>query len=134
MKLFFSKTELDRTVELLMQRTIKGFLWIIVFLVILSNLGVDVTAFIAGLGVVGFIIGFATKDVLSNVVAGLFLLINRPFKVGDEVEVAKVKGIVHEMNLAACVLHQGKDYVMVPNGKIWGAPIYNLTRLKSKKK
>ena len=56
---FFAKVEYDRTLEILCQRTVKIFLWLILISLIAGNLGFDVTGFIAGLSVTGFIVGFA---------------------------------------------------------------------------
>ena len=66
---FFDRVEYDRTLEILFQKTIKVFLWSVVFILALANVGFDVSGFIAGLGVLGFIVGFAVKDVLSNLAA-----------------------------------------------------------------
>jgi len=132
---FFDKLDFDRTSKILIQNTVKIFLWIILIMIILSNLGFNITGFIAGLGILGFIVGFATKDVLSNLAAGIFLLINRPFKVGESVEVAKIKGTVKEISISACiVITENKEYVTIPNSKIWGGPIKNLSRIKEAQK
>ena len=128
---FFDRVEYDRTLEILIQKTIGVFLWIVVLILVLSNIGFDVSGFIAGLGVMGFIIGFAVKDVLSNVAAGLFLLVKRPFNVGEIIDVAGVKGKVEEMTLSSClVITDERHHVTVPNAKIWGNPIWNLSRGK----
>lgn len=130
---FFDKVDFDRTLERFIQKTVAIFLWLILFIVILSNLGFNVSGFIAGLGVIGFIIGFATKDVLSNIAAGIFILINRPFKVGESVEVIKIKGTVKEISMSACIIiTDSKEYVTIPNSKIWGGPIKNLSRIGKK--
>ena len=89
---FFDRVDYDRTLEILIQKTINVLLWIVVFIIALANVGFDVTGFIAGLGVMGFIVGFAVKDVLSNLAAGLFLLVKRPFNVGEIINVAGIKG------------------------------------------
>ncbi len=99
---FFDRVEYDRTLEILFQKTIKVALWSVVLIVALANVGFDVSGFIAGLGVMGFIVGFAVKDVLSNLAAGTFLLVKRPFKVGELVDVAGVQGKVEEMTLSSC--------------------------------
>ncbi len=101
---FFDRVEYDRTLEILCQKTIRVFLWIVVLILALANTGFDVSGFLAGLGVMGFVVGFAVKDVLSNLAAGIFLLIKRPFKVGDVVDVAGVKGRVEEMTLSSCLI------------------------------
>ena len=101
---FLAKVDYDRTLEILCQRSVKIFLWLILISLIAGNLGFDVSGFIAGLTVTGFIVGFAVKDVLSNLAAGMFILIKRPFSVGDTVRVAGVTGEILEMNLAACII------------------------------
>ena len=126
---FLAKVDYDRTLEILWQRSVKIFLWLILISLIAGNLGFDVTGFIAGLSVIGFVVGFAVKDVLSNLAAGMFILIKRPFLVGDTVSVAGVTGEVLEVNLAACIIFSTEhETVTVPNAKVWGNPIRNVSR------
>jgi len=130
---FFEKKDFDPTVEIFLERIFRVFLWILLILVIFSNLGVNITAFLAGLGIIGFIVGFATKDIFSNLAAGLLIMSARPFKVNDHVQVAGIKGIIKEVNMSFCiVVDEDNTYVTIPNVKIWGTPIKNFTRLKSK--
>ena len=127
---FFDRVDYDRTLEVLIQRTLGVFLWIVVCIIALANVGFDVSGFIAGLGVMGFIVGFAVKDVLSNLAAGLFLLVKRPFNVGEDINVAGVEGTVEQMTLSSCiVITEDQQYVTIPNAKIWGNPIRNMSRL-----
>jgi len=130
---FFDKVDFDRTLEIFIQKAVKMFLWIVLIIIALSNVGFNVTGFVAGLGAMGIIIGFATKDVLSNIAAGMFILITKPFTVGESVEVVKIKGIVKEMGISYCIIITAeKDFVTIPNSKIWGNPIINLSRMKKK--
>jgi len=123
------RVEFDQTLELLIQRTLRVFLWIIVITLVAGNLGFDVSGFIAGLGVAGFIVGFAVKDVLSNLAAGMFLLVKRPFTVGERIHVVGIAGEVTEINLSCCIIFSDDDEtVTIPNSKIWGNPIRNLSR------
>ena len=125
----FDRTEFYTNLVIFIQKVIKITLWIILILIILSNLGFNITGFIAGLGVIGFIVGFATKDVLSNIAAGIFILINKPLKVGESVEVSGTKGTVKEVGISACVIiTDNKEYVTIPNSKIWGNSIKNFSR------
>ena len=129
---FFDRVDYDRTLEVLVQKTIGIFLWLVVLIIALANVGFDVSGFIAGLGVMGFIVGFAVKDVLSNLAAGLFLLVKRPFNVGEDINVAGVEGTVEQMTLSSCiVITEDQQYVTIPNAKIWGNPIRNLSRLQA---
>ena len=128
---FFEKTDFEHTVEIFLERTFSIFLWIILILIILANFGVNVTAFVAGLGVIGFIVGFATKDIFANLAAGLMIMRARPFKVDDQVHVVGIKGTVKEINMSCCIIiDDDKTYVTIPNVKIWGTPIKNFSRLK----
>ena len=96
---------------------------------IAGNLGFDVSGFIAGLSVTGFVVGFAVKDVLSNLAAGMFILTKRPFSVGETVRVAGVTGEILEVSLAACIIFSTEnETVTVPNAKVWGNPIRNISR------
>jgi small conductance mechanosensitive channel len=129
---FFDTVEFDRTLEILIQRTVKVFLWVVLVIIIASNLGFNVNGLVAGLGVTGFVVGFATKDVLGNLAAGLFILIKRPFKVGDSVKVSTIEGEIGEINLASCIVYDKEGTtITVPNSKIWGNPIYNKSRKKN---
>lgn len=131
---FFEKTDFDRTIEQFLERIFKVFLWIILAIVILSNLGVDVTAFVAGLGVIGFIVGFATKDIFSNFAVGLMIMVTHPFKVKDVVNVAGIKGTIKSIFLSRCIIiDEENTYVTIPNVKIWSAPIKNYSKLSKKK-
>ena len=126
---FFSKVGYDRTLEILCQRSVKWFLWVVLISLIAGNLGFNVSAFIAGLSVTGFVVGFAVKDVLANLAAGMFILIKRPFVVGETVHVAGITGEVMEVNLAACILFSSNnETVTIPNANVWGNPIKNASR------
>jgi len=128
---FLEKTDFDRTVEIFLKRIFSIFLWILLILIILGNFGVNVTAFVTGLGIIGFIVGFATKDIFANLAAGLMIMCARPFKVDDHVHVAGIKGTVKEINMSCCIIiDDDKTYITIPNVKIWGTPIKNFSRLK----
>ena len=125
----FSTVGYDRTLEILCQRSVKWFLWVVLISLIAGNLGFNVSGFIAGLSVTGFVVGFAVKDVLASLAAGMFILIKRPFVVGETVHVAGITGEVMEVNLAACILFSSdNETVTIPNANVWGNPIKNASR------
>jgi len=100
-------------------------------LVVLSQIGIDVGPMLAGLGVAGFVIGFALKDTLSNFASGMMILVYRPFDVGDAVEVDGVVGKVQAMTLVSTtVLTFDNQQLMIPNNNIWGNTIKNITARK----
>jgi small conductance mechanosensitive channel len=97
-------------------------------LIALSQLGIQLGPLLAGLGVAGFIIGFALQDTLSNFASGMMILIYRPFDVGDLIEAGGVTGKVSEMSLVSTtVLTVDNQKLVVPNNKIWGDVIRNVT-------
>ena len=101
------------------------------FLVALSQFGVEVGPLLAGLGVAGFIVGFALQDTLSNFAAGVMILLYRPYDVGDLVETAGASGTVSDMSLVATtILTLDHQTLVVPNSKIWGDVIKNVTAQK----
>lgn len=109
-------------------------LWVILIMMALPRLGVNVGPLIAGLGVGGFIVGFAFQESLGNLAAGLMLLISQPYAIGDYVEIGGVGGSVGEMNIMATVLTTPDNKrVLVPNRKIWGTEIINYTALPTRR-
>ena len=80
-----------------------------------ATMGVDVTALIAGLGLTGFALGFALKDVVSNVVAGVLILIYRPVRTGQYVKVKSFEGRVLSTDLRYTVLQTDDQVIYVPN-------------------
>lgn len=98
------------------------------FLLALSNMGVQIGPILAGLGILGFVVGFALQDTLSNFASGLMILIYRPYDVGDKIKSAGVKGQVSKMNLVSTTIYTSENHQLtVPNKKIWGDIIHNIT-------
>lgn len=103
-------------------------------LVALSQLGFEVGPMLAGLGVVGFIIGFALQDTLGNFAAGVMILLYRPYDVGDLIEVSGGSGKVNHMTLVATtILTLDHRTLVIPNNKIWGDVIQNVTAQKTRR-
>ena len=97
-------------------------------IVALSMLEVDIGPFLAAIGVVGFVVGFALQDTLSNFASGIMLLIYRPYDIGDVVNAAGVLGVVDAMSLVSTNIKTfDNQEIVVPNSKIWGDTITNVT-------
>ncbi len=102
--------------------------WVLLLMIVIQRLGVNIAPLIAGLGVTGFILGFAFQESLGNLAAGMMIAINQPFQIGDYVTVGTISGTVRELNMMAATLFTADNIkVMVPNKVIWGAPITNYT-------
>lgn len=104
--------------------------WAVLIVVVLGRLGVDVTPIIAGLGVTGFILGFAFQESLGNLASGLMIAINEPFKIGDYVVIAGLEGVVQKVDMMATTLATGDNKkIVIPNKSAWGGPITNFSAL-----
>jgi small-conductance mechanosensitive channel len=92
--------------------------------------GIKITSFLAGLGILGFTIGFALQDIARNFIAGLLLLLRKPFSADDAVEIAGHDGIVMELNMRDTVIKTW-DGVMeiIPNLDVYTNPIVNYSEL-----
>ncbi len=136
LKSYFKKSDkIEETIERFIYGTSRTVSYALVFMIALGSVGVDVAPLIAGFGVAGFVVGFALKDLLSNLVAGGLLLFYKPFRVGDVIETVKIKGRVEEIDAMMCKLYTEEGlFVAVPNAKVWGAPIKNYSKSKSGKK
>ena len=100
----------------------------------LSQLGFSLGPLLAGLGIAGFIIGFALQDSLSNFASGLMILIYRPFDVGDLVDVNGAFGTVRQMSLVnTTILTIDNQTLVVPNNQIWQNVIKNLTAQQTRR-
>jgi len=96
-------------------------------LIALSQIGIELAPLLAGLGVAGFIIGFALQDSLSNFASGLMILVYRPFDIGDVVEAGGVSGTVRHMSLVSTTINTfDNQKLVVPNNRIWGDVIRNV--------
>ena len=98
------------------------------FIIALAQLGIEVGPLLAGLGIAGFIIGFALQDTLSNFASGMMILVYRPFDIGDAIEAAGVTGKVDKMNLVSTrILTFDNQLLIVPNKQVWSNIIRNIT-------
>ena len=97
-------------------------------MIALSQMGVSLGPLLAGLGVLGFIVGFALQDTLGNFASGMMILLYRPYDVGDVITAAGVTGKVKDMSLVyTMILTFDNQKMIVPNSKIWGDVIQNVT-------
>lgn len=102
-------------------------IFLIGILIALAQIGVQIGPVLAGLGIVGFIIGFALQETLSNFASGVMILIYQPFDVGDAIEAGGVSGKVKQMSLVSTTITTfDNQRVIVPNKKIWGDVIRNM--------
>jgi len=85
----------------------------------LGTMGINITALVAGLGLTGFALGFAFKDILGNLLAGVLLLIYRPFHLKDFISVAGFEGTVVDIDLRYTTLHTDGKTILIPNSVLF---------------
>ncbi|BCV58300.1 mechanosensitive ion channel protein MscS [Shewanella algae] len=81
----------------------------------LSKLGFDVGALVAGLGLTGFALGFALKDAISNLIAGIMIVLYKPIKLGNKIDITGSKGTVVDLNLRYITVKDEGVTHLVPN-------------------
>ena len=84
----------------------------------LSQLGYDVSALITGLGLTGFALGFALKDAISNLIAGMMIVVYKPFKIGTLVELSGSRGEIIDINLRYLTVKTKEGQCLIPNSLI----------------
>lgn len=109
-------------------KVIVAIIWIIGIITILSNLGYDVTALIAGAGIGGIAVALAAQKSIANIFGAITILMNKPFKVGDYVVINSVTGTVKEIGLSyLTIISRDGHQVMIPNETIISTSIENQT-------
>ena len=123
-----SKAPVSQLLQQSFQSVAGGAVMLLGVLIALSQLGINLAPLLAGFGIAGFIVGFALQDTLGNFASGVMILFYRPFDVGDAVEAGGVMGTVKQMNLVSTtILTWDNQKLVVPNKKIWGEVIRNIT-------
>lgn len=93
---------------------------------VLGQFGIETTSLVALVGAAGLAIGLALQGTLGNIAAGVMLLLFRPFKIGDYVEVAGLAGTVKELSLFVTELATPDNVqIIIPNGDVWGTAVKN---------
>lgn len=124
----FQRTKLDPTAATFIQTVTRFTLTIIGLLTALSQLGVDTTSVLASLGVFGLTLGFAAQNTLSNIISGLFIFWDRPFVIGDLVEVDGEYGRVETITLRSTRLVTVDGRMLaIPNAMIADAKVASYT-------
>jgi len=134
-----TKTKVDDIIFNLINKFSGAIIYATAIVLALDILGINVMPFIAGAGVAGIAIGFAAKDTLSNLIAGVLLIIDRPFEVGDRIEVWSAPagsaswGDVIDIGLRATKIKTTDNIVIIiPNNEIMKRDIVNYTILSTK--
>jgi MscS family membrane protein len=131
-----TESKLDDMVLPLINKTVSFLVYVFALIMALDQLGIEVLPFVAGLGIAGLAIGLAAKDSIANVIAGIFIIIDRPFVVGDRIEVwsapkqAATWGDVMEIGLRSTKIRTTDNILLIiPNSEIGRRDIINYTAI-----
>jgi small conductance mechanosensitive channel len=109
-------------------------LWIFSIVIVIGQFGIDIGPLIAGLGVTGFILGFAFQETIGNLLAGVMISLNRPFSIDEYVDIGGVSGTVKDMDMISVTLHSPDNKrIVMANKVVWGKPIVNFTVLGTRR-
>lgn len=118
----------DRTSASFIRQLVYYAIWIVGLVVAVHAIGVEPASVIAGLGITSLALGFALKDILSNLVSGMLMLALRPFEIGDQIVVGDTEGAVERIRLRATHIrtYDGR-LVHVPNAELFTSRVTNNT-------
>ncbi len=129
-----SRVQVSHLLRRMLLSTGRNLVILLGILIALSQIGISLGPLLAGLGIAGFIIGFAMQDALSNFASGMLILFYRPFDVGDTVEAGGVRGKVRSMSLVNTTIMTFDNQAMViPNNLIWSTVIKNVTAQRTRR-
>lgn len=124
----FQRARMEEDAADLLLSVIKYAVLALGLILALDQIGFNVTSIIAGLGVAGLALGFAAKDTLANFIAGVTILWDRPFRVGDRVEIDGEFGQVKRITLRSTRIHTNQnEVVIIPNQNVANNKIINHT-------
>jgi small conductance mechanosensitive channel len=132
---YLNKTgKIDDTLKGFLSSVIYSILLVIVVLAALGQVGIETTSFIAILGAVGLAVGLAFQSTLSNISAGVMIIIFKPIKVGEFVEAGGTSGVVEEINIFNTIMKTGDNKtIIVGNSNIISGNITNYSRKETRR-
>lgn len=129
-----TKARLDPMLVVFLGNIINAVLMLVVVVAALSQLGIETTSLVALLGAAGIAVGLALKDSLSHFAAGVMIILFRPFKAGDYVEVAGTGGTVMKITVFSTELKTpDARQIIVPNGSIFGSNVVNYSAMDTRR-
>ncbi|MGD9927033.1 MAG: mechanosensitive ion channel family protein [Sphaerochaeta sp.] len=104
--------------------------WIFLIIAFLGRLGLDMGPVLAGLGITGVVLGFALQDTIGNLLSGVMIVINAPFRIGDYIETGSFSGTVSDMDMICVILSTPDNRkITISNKLVWNSPIVNYSNV-----
>jgi len=133
-KAFISKSNVDNSLKPFLQNLVVISLRLMVFIVVLGTMGVEMTSFAALLASAGVAVGLALSGTLQNFAGGVVLLVLKPFKVGDFIEMGQNKGVVTGIQVFYTYLKTADNRVIIiPNGAVSSGALINYTSMPTRR-
>lgn len=119
----------DEEIRKLLRRLTTVAVIVVGTVVALDQVDFDVTGFIAGIGLIGFTLGFAFQDIAKNFMAGILILLQQPFDIGDAIQVSGYEGTVTDVDIRATTIKAWDgQQVIVPNAEVYTSSIINYSK------
>jgi small-conductance mechanosensitive channel len=120
---------LSQQYSMLLRKAIQYTGAVIVLFIILSVLGLKITALLGAAGIVGIAVGFAAQTSMSNLISGLFLISEKPFQIGDVIRVGDKSGVILSIDLLSVKIKTfDNQYIRIPNSVLINTELTNVTR------
>jgi small conductance mechanosensitive channel len=108
--------------------------WIFLIIAFLGRIGLDMGPVLAGLGITGVVLGFAFQDTIGNLLSGMMIVINSPFRIGDYIETGSFSGTVSDMDMICVILSTPDNRkITISNKLVWGNPIVNYSNVERRR-
>ncbi|MEA5031774.1 MAG: mechanosensitive ion channel family protein [Sphaerochaeta sp.] len=133
-RVFLKSRKINELMAKFLLKIVSVIGWTFVLLIVLTQMGINLAPILAGIGVTGFILGFAFQETIGNLLAGVMIVLNAPFRIGDYVEVGSMNGTVRDMDMMSVTLATPDNKrVIMANKLIWGQAIVNYSYTETRR-
>ena len=127
-------TKANDSIVIMICKTIKAIIYIIGIVILISELGYNISGLIAGLGIGGVAIALAAQDTASNIIGAIMIVLDKPFEVGDWVAIGTTEGGIEEITFRSTRKKKKKNSVVsIPNSKVVNSEITNWSKLQKRR-
>lgn len=123
------KNKLEKQELILIEKIVKYGIFGVVIISILPLLGFNISGLLVAGGILSVALGFSSQKIISNLFSGILLILEKPIKIGDEVEIEGISGFVEDISIISTVIktYEG-PYVRIPNEKVFTSNIKNIVK------
>ena len=129
-----SESDFDDQVLPIMRKGIRAVIWIMGIIIGMDNLGIDITAMIAGLGIGGLALALAAQDMVKNIFGGIMIFLDKPFKIGERIQINGFDGTVEEVGLRSTRVRTLEGRLLIINNSTFSEnTVINVTAEHTRK-